>query len=44
MELTEQEALAIKKIYSAYHSGEIYPETALDKLELVLNGVEDTED
>jgi hypothetical protein len=32
--MTDQLAEQIKKIYSAYHAGDISPEQALDELEL----------
>jgi hypothetical protein len=43
MELTNQEAERIKLIYNQYHAGVITPEQAIDELELVINGEEETE-
>jgi hypothetical protein len=37
MELTPQEAEAIKALYTLYHANAIHAEQALDALELIIN-------
>jgi hypothetical protein len=43
MELTALEAEAVKAIYTLYHANAIHAEQALEALELIINGEEETE-